>query len=210
MLRPFGCRFPLLATLRSFRDVRGHICAPPGSAKEAQTPGIARVIVHSLCHAVRGIIRSSKVAFRVAWRGGPSIKSKLVRSAHNPVRCPGWGRTCNTCTAGLRGSCHKKNVVYRIDCLECGEGESFYIGETRRSVRLRFNEHVRDAKNKRKETPFGLHQQRHPNTLLNSSNLSIKILYIAKDGPDRKIWESIFIRDLKPTLNVQTSSWQIM
>ena len=90
------------------------------------------------------------------------------------------------------------------------QGESVYIGETRRSVRLRYNEHLRDAKNHKKDTPFGLHQTKHPDVQLSSANVTIKIIHVAKDGPDRKIWESIFIRDLKPTLNTQTSSWPII
>ena len=97
-----------------------------------------------------------------------------------------------------------------MDCKLCPTDESFYIGETRRSVRLRYNEHMRDAKNKKTDTPFGLHQQKHPGVILNSSNVSIKILHVSKDGPDRKIWESMFIRDMKPTLNTQTSSWPII
>ena len=173
-------------------------------------PLVLPFIDDSLCHTVKGIVKSSRVAFRVAWRGGPNLKSKLVRSARLPVKCPGGGRVCNACNAGLKGSCHTKNVIYRVDCLRCGEGESFYVGETRRSVRLRYNEHLRDAKNKRGETPFGLHQQHHPDIELNSSNLRLQILHKAKDGPDRKIWESIFIRDLQPTLNTQTSSWPLL
>ena len=173
-------------------------------------PLVLPFVDDALCHTVQGIVKHSNVAFRVAWRGGPNIKSKLVRSAHHPVPCPGGARKCNACTAGLKGSCHVKNVIYRIDCLVCEEGESFYVGETRRAIRLRFNEHVRDAKHKRGETPFGLHQQLHTDTELNSSNLRLRILHKAKDGPDRKIWESIFIRDLQPSLNTQTSSWPII
>ena len=58
---------------------------------------------------------------------------------------------------------------------------------------------MREAKNKKEDTPFGLHQHHHHDTELNSSNLSLKILHKAADGPDRKIWESIFIRDLPAT-----------
>ena len=163
-----------------------------------------------LCHRVEGIIRSSGLNIRVAWKGGPSLKSKLVRSAHLPVPCPGGGKHCGCCEAGLRGQCHTKNVVYRMDCDICPKDETFYVGETRRSVRLRYNEHIRDAKNMRTDTPFGTHQAKHPDTHLNCSNVSIKILHVSKDGPDRKIWESLYIRDLKPSLNTQTSSWYLM
>ena len=164
----------------------------------------------ALCHKIEGIIKASRLNVRVAWRGGPNLKQKLVRSAHLPTPCPGGGRTCNCCEAGLRGRCHTKNVVYRMDCKLCQKDESFYIGETRRSVRLRYNEHIRDAKNKRLDTPLGLHQTQHPGVQLDSSNVGIQILHVCKDGPDRKIWESMFIRDLEPTLNVQTTSWAIL
>ena len=133
-----------------------------------------------------------------------------MRSAYVPVPCPGAGKRCNCCEAGLRGKCHTKNVVYRMDCDLCAKDESFYVGETRRSVRLRYNEHIRDAKNKNVDTPFGTHQTKHPGVQLDSSNVSIKILHVCKDGPDRKIWESMFIRDLRPALNSQTSSWPLM
>ena len=141
----------------------------------------------TLCRRVEGIIRRSNLNVRVAWKAGPSLKHRLVRSAYRPVPCPGGGRQCNCCEAGLRGKCHTKNVIYRMDCKLCGEGESFYIGETRRSVRLRYNEHIRDAKNNKIDTLFGLHQTKHPSVQLNNSNVSIKILHVSKDGPDRKI-----------------------
>ena len=162
-----------------------------------------------LCRKTEGIVKSSRLNVRVAWKGGPNLRRKLVRSAFRPLPCPGGGKHCHCCEAGLGGRCHLKNVVYRMDCTLCGNGVSFYVGETRRSVRLRFNEHLRDAKNKT-DTPFGLHQNKHPNVQLNGSNVTIEILHICKDGPDRKIWESIFIRDLKPTLNSQTSSWPLI
>jgi len=69
---------------------------------------------------------------------------------------------------------------------------------------------MRDAKNKKTDTPFDIHQTKHPDAQLDSSNVSIQILHVSKDGPDRKIWESLFIRELKPTLNTQTSSWPII
>ena len=138
------------------------------------------------------------------------MKKKLVRSAYLPPPCPGAGRRCNGCEAGLKGKCHQKNVIYRMDCKLCDENASFYIGETRRSVRLRYNEHIRDARNRKEDTPFGFHQTKHPDIQLGSDNISIQILHVSKDGPDRKIWESIYIRDLKPTLNTQTSSWSLI
>ena len=164
----------------------------------------------ALCRRVEGIIKSSQLNVRVAWKGGTNLKKKLVKSAFTSVPCPGGGKPCNCCEAGLRGTCHTKNVVYRMDCRLCPENASFYVGETRRPVRLRYNEHIRDAKNGKKDTPFGLHQGKHPGVALNSGNTSIKIIHVSKDGPDRKIWESLYIRTLKPPLNTQTSSWSMI
>ena len=87
----------------------------------------------------------------------------------------------------------KKNTVYRIDCTLCPEGQSFYIGESRRSIRKRFNEHLGDARNRRADSPFEIHQNDHTNTTLTCQNLRIKILARATDGPDRKIKESIYV-----------------
>ena len=186
---------------------------PSGSTRSEPSPSPVYLalpfIDDALCRRVEGIIKASHLNVRVAWRGGPNIKHHLVRSAHCPVPCPGGGKQCGCCAAGLRGKCHQKNVVYRMDCQLCPQNASFYVGETRRSVRLRYNEHIRDAKNKT-DTPFGLHQRQHPSVQLNSSNVSIQILHVCKDGPDRKIWESLYIRELKPPLNTQTSSWPII
>ena len=192
------------------RGKLGGPARPEGSSESSPIYLALPFVDDTLCRRVEGIIRASHLNVRVAWRAGPNLRQKLVRSAHLPVPCPGGGRQCNCCEAGLRGKCHAKNVIYRMDCSICRKDESFYIGETRRSVRLRYNEHIRDAKNRRTDTPFGLHQTKHPDVQLNSSNVSIKILRKSKDGPDRKIWESIYIRDLKPTLNTQTSSWPII
>lgn len=184
----------------------------PGSVSAPAPPVYVTLpfIDDSLCRQVEGIFKASRLNIRVAWKGGTSLRQKLVRSAFLPVPCPAGGRQCNCCEAGLRGKCHTKNVVYRLDCKACPKDVSFYVGETRRAVRLRYNEHLRDAKNNRLETPFGLHQATHPGIPLDSSNVSVQILHTCKDGPDRKIWESLYIRDLKPTMNTQTSSWPVI
>ena len=72
-------------------------------------------------------------------------------------------RKCHTCEAGLAGRCHTKNVVYKIKCNMCDDNTSIYIGETKRRVRERFNEQLRDAKNKIEDTSLGDHASKvHP------------------------------------------------
>ena len=50
-------------------------------------------------------------------------------------------------------------MLYRIKCSICEDRETdvAYIGETKRSVRLRFNEHVHNVKNGTVDTPIGDH-----------------------------------------------------
>ena len=71
-----------------------------------------------LCRKTEGIVKSSRLNVRVAWKGGPNLRRKLVRSAFRPLPCPGGGKHCHCCEAWLDGKCHtqKKNVVYRMDC----------------------------------------------------------------------------------------------
>ena len=81
-----------------------------------------------------------------------------------------------------------------------------------RPVRLRYNEHRRDAINRTPNTPFGDHFLKEHVSLTDTGSdvLHLRILYRAQDHPDRKIAESILIRSETPTLNIQGSSWPIM
>ena len=204
------------ATLRKARREAIHTHAGRGSGTRRQsgrnvpkTPLVLPFVDDKLSHQIQGIVKNSGISFQLAWKGGETVGQKLIRSAHSSPPCPGGGRYCNTCHAGLAGRCHTKNTVYRIDCTLCPEGQSFYVGESRRSIRVRFNEHLGDARHKRTDSPFGIHQNHHLNTPLTCHNLTIRILSRATDGPDRKIKESIYIRDMKPSLNTQTSSWPL-
>ena len=106
----------------------------------------------------------------------------------------------------FKGDCTQKNIVYEIRCRICEEKgrDAFYIGEFMRPVRLRYNEHRRDAINRTANTPFGDHfMNEHTRDELHTKILDLKILYRAQDHPDRKIAESIYIRRRAPTLNTQ-------
>ena len=82
---------------------------------------------------------------------------------------------------------------------------------SKRSVRLRYNEHLRDAKNNTKNTPFGEHfKQCHPDANTDHSSLTISILQVCKDVAELKIAESIEIRNHKPSLNIMNSSWSLI
>ena len=167
-----------------------------------------------LTRKIQGTIRASGLRIQVAWRNDQSMKKLLVRSALDPPPCPGGGRKCATCTNGLGGKCHTTNVVYEIACELCEEKKtrSTYIGETKRSVRLRFKEHLRDARHRAPDTPLGDHMiacHPDPQTKVDGC-FRISILKVCEDGPNRKIAESVFIRDRRPSLNTQTTSWPIL
>jgi len=154
-------------------------------------------------------VRSSGLPIKIAWQRGQTTSSILVHSALNPPKCPSGNKTCNACAAGVEGKCTTKNVVYEINCMLCQV--SNYIGETKRLLRLRFNEHLRDAKNKTRDTPFGDHMRNHhSDDTITASSLHIRILRRCKDVASLKITESKYIRDLNPKLNTQTSSWKLI
>ena len=113
--------------------------------------------------------------------------------------------------SGLAGRCHTKNSVYKITCNLCEENSSIYIGESKRRVRERFNEHIRDAKHKTSNTPLGDHiTRKHPDSTITPTSFKISIERICKDVGDLKIAESIEIRNQRPCLNTHTSSWPLL
>ena len=171
-------------------------------------------IDEQLLRKVKYIVRKSKFRVRVAWRNENKLRAALVKSSICKPSCPG-GRKCHLCMSEFQGDCTQKNVVYEIQCKLCEKGgrKVTYIGEYMRPVRLRYNEHRRDAINKKASTPFGdhfLHEHIQDEISTNSNILNLKVLYRAHDHPDRKIAESIFIRSRTPSLNTQGSSWPIM
>ena len=168
-------------------------------------------IDETLARRVNGAVRSSGLKARVAWKSGKTVAKHMTRSALERPPCPAGNKRCHTCEAGLRGYCHTKNVVYKITCNLCEEQPAVYIGESKRRVRERFNEHVRDAKNKTKNTPLGDHVTRmHPSCTISSTSFKISIERVCKDVADLKIAESVEIRNQKPCLNTQTSSWPLL
>ena len=85
------------------------------------------------------------------------------------------------------------------------------MGESKRPVRLRFNEHVRSMLGATEYTPIGDHfRKEHPNAQRDKSLLRVKILKKTKDHPDRKITESLYIRDTRPAMNENLMSWPLL
>ena len=51
-------------------------------------------------------------------------------------------------------TCETRNVIYCLECKQCGKQ---YIGETKRSFRIRVNEHLGDIRNYRNYKPVARH-----------------------------------------------------
>ena len=164
-----------------------------------------------LCKVKRAA-RKSGLEINVTSFTPDTIKRKLVHSSFSDPPCPSGKRKCNTCRMINKGRCTDKNVVYELSCKLCG---ATYIGESKRPLRLRFNEHLRCAVNETQLTPIGdhfasCHRGMSKEDKLANPPLDVKILMKTKDHPDRKIAESLCIRDRKPSLNDNMSSWRIL
>ena len=105
-----------------------------------------------LSHKVSHAVKTSKLPFQITWLSGKTLSNKITRSALDPPPCPAGNRRCFCCMAGLEGGCHQRNSVYQITCQLCSK---IYIGESKRMIRERYMEHLRDARNKTKNTRFG-------------------------------------------------------
>lgn len=196
---------------RLLREVR---LARPRGAKgrrklEAKEDGYLTLpyIDENLLCKVKRIVNRSGLNVKLAWRNENKLKNKLVHSAFKPPCCPG-GKRCNLCQSGFKGQCTQKNVVYLLKCSLCNRE---YIGESKRPLRLRYNEHVRDMVSRKVDTPMGEHfRTAHPEAGHTPIPFEVKVLYKARDHPDRKIAESVLIKKQRPELNANVSSWPIM
>ena len=78
-------------------------------------------------------------------------------------------------------------------------------------IRLRYNEHLRDAKNKRRDSPWGEHfNKEHQNHQPDSQSITARVLQVCNSERDRKITESLYIREHLLALNSNIASWTIM
>ena len=157
-----------------------------------------------LTKRVTAAIRSSKAPIKVSWTNNNTLKKHLVTSALTPPPCPSGHKRCHTCTNGLEGRCTTRMSIYKLTCLACErEGTTAtYIGQSRRPIRARFNEHLGDARLRKSETGLGDHtldwHTDMSNTEINK-NYKIEILTTKEHEADLRICESVYIRDNNPT-----------
>ena len=166
-------------------------------------------IDEQLTHKITTAAKHTDLDITIAWKSGETLSNILIRLSLQPPPCPkGHRKSCSTCDAGLQGRCHIKNTVYIITCLLCN---MFYIGETTRQIRTRFMEHLGHARRKEKGKYLGDHTiLHHPTTRITDKDFSIKIIHVCKDSAECKIKESIEIRNRRPHINKQFSSWRLL
>ena len=145
----------------------------------------------------------------ISYRRDRNIRDMLVHSRFSSKDVSGitlpCGRKRLTCpfvfnevhtVEGPRGkftpsgsfSCITKDVIYCIECIQCGE---IYIGETERRLGDRIREHLRDVKNKNRHREVAIHFNSLGHSL---DHFKVQVLFENINGNlARKIKESYFI-----------------
>ena len=169
------------------------------SHHNCRTDGVLnlRYVDETVLCKVKQVVRKFGLNMNLSWYTPKTLKRELVHSSLSDPPCPSGKKTCNTCKMLKNGRCTEKNVVYELKCKLCG---ATYVGESKRPLRLRYNEHLRCAQNETKLTPVGDHFEtchRGVTKAEKSTNppLEIRILMRTRDHPDRKISESLLIRE---------------
>ena len=99
---------------------------------------------------------------------------------------------------------YTNNVVYRINCPDC---DSFYVGETNRRLKDRFNEHLMSSFGGQKSI-MNLHCTTHKHNL---PTFSEQCVAIGNESQwfRRKIKESLLIKELNADLNRNIASYRL-
>ena len=153
----------------------------------------------SFTSTIERIVRNSGLPICVVVKHPRTLKNILTSNRLYDKSCV--NESCLICANNERGSCKKMGCIYRITC-ECGEE---YIGETGRALSVRIEEHVRGLRNPSRKSyvdmPLAKHRvARHSG---NCPSIRVKVLGVSADTVSRKIIEAIWIRKVKPTLNIK-------
>jgi len=105
-----------------------------------------------LSKQVQNVFRKCNLNVCVIERSGRTIKQMLTKS--NPFQTTSC--KCIVCLASGRNICHVRDCVYKISCSECSHK---YIGETSRSLKERYMEHMMLYKRKAKSSVLFEHVQ---------------------------------------------------
>ena len=172
-------------------------------------------ISEAICNKIRNYIKQKKLDVRPIFTPGKTLGQQFCRSRpFDRRKCTlGNPALCTICPAIANGTCATRQVVYRVDCLLCQNGKSFYNGETDRPCHERFAEHTRAANNpdSYSDNAIAKHFQReHREHVAETRDkkkrktgrvLNFTIIDRQSETVRRKISEAISICKDKPTLN---------
>ena len=96
---------------------------------------------------------------------------------------------------------HQHDLVYYVNCTESSCRDN-YVGETGR----RIIERIKDHSGRDHASHMVKHNIETSHTDVNAANLKINDMNFSNNKRKRKIAESLWIKDLRPTLNVQEKS----
>ena len=149
--------------------------------------------------AIDRIVKSSNLPLNVIVEHPRTLKNILTMNRVYDTGCV--ERSCLICRSNGEGSCKKMGCIYLIRC-ECG---SEYVGETGRSLTKRIEEHIRGLKNPSVKSYVDLPLARHRVSKHHNKcpNITVKILGRESDPVRRKILEGMWIKRIKPAINVK-------
>ena len=142
-------------------------------------------------------------------RSGTSVKGHLVKS--NPFsRIP---CSCIVCSSDLlkmeKVDCRVHEVVYRATCLGLDKNanpcQSFYIGETSRSIGERFKDHIEKFEARSEKSVFWLHCRDDHGGVFQRLEVKVECKR-PSDAMLRQISEAVYIERDDPDLN-KKSEW---
>ena len=129
----------------------------------------------------------------------PNLRKLFIRNRLYDRKCYD-PKQCIICKNNKLGDCCKKDVVYSIECLECGD---LYIGETGRFLHKRIHEHILSMR-----TPFLVSHincplAKHVTNRHNAREVEVKVCLEARGDGNliRKIREAHLIQSRQPAIN---------
>ena len=147
------------------------------------------------------------IHFNIVEMGGKTLKSEVQRS--NPTATPGCERKdCLGCSMGRGkgGRCHKNNVNYKIECLDCPEDErATYIGETSKNLYTRTSQHV----NGRQDEDSFMRKHEEEKHDGRQAKYRARVTNTNRDCLTRQVREGVMIRRcLEPVMNSRAEWFQ--
>ena len=152
---------------------------------------------------------------KIVFMPGPKVGELLIKSKLNPIKCNARDQLCYVCLSQENPTnCMLKNYVYLLTCSICKEQ---YVGESGRLFRKRMREHFLSVANKTSEHAMGAHFAKyHSGENINNLPFECELLRKCKDFVDRKLWQSIEVKERKPAINKQlmacreyNTSWKL-